>query len=140
MLLRNPFPLAFLLHAPAQDAFANCVTFVCNDQSPKKMVNKLVEKMVKQIGRKIGQKTLSIGQKDAQGSVSPLRVRIKRVLALRTRFASVFGGSVMRWTEVLFFWAGGRSRACRSSSAVAVRWRGARCGPTGSGAGGRGDP
>ena len=35
---------------------------------------------------------LSIGQKDAQGSVSSLRVRIKRVLALRTRFAMVSGG------------------------------------------------
>ena len=34
----------------------------------------------------------SIGQKDAQGSVSSLRVRIKRVWALRTRFAMVFGG------------------------------------------------
>ena len=35
---------------------------------------------------------LTIGQKDAQGSVSSLRVRIKRVLALRTRFAMVVGG------------------------------------------------
>ena len=31
-------------------------------------------------------------QKDAQGSVSSLRVRIKRVWAQRTRFAMVFGG------------------------------------------------
>ena len=35
---------------------------------------------------------LRICQKDAQGSVSSLRVRIKRVWALRTRFAMVFGG------------------------------------------------
>ena len=35
---------------------------------------------------------LRICQKDAQGSVSSLRVRIKRVLALRTCFAMVFGG------------------------------------------------
>ena len=34
-----------------------------------------------------------ICQKDAQGSFSSLRVRIKRVWALRTRLAIVFGGS-----------------------------------------------
>ena len=39
---------------------------------------------------------LSIGQKDAQWSVSPLRVRMKRVWALRARLATVFGGSLIR--------------------------------------------
>ena len=33
----------------------------------------------------------SICQKDAQGSISSLRVRIKPVWAVRTRFAMVFG-------------------------------------------------
>ena len=41
-----------------------------------------------------------ICQKDAQGSVFPLRVRVKRVWALRTRFAAVFRCSLIRWTEV----------------------------------------
>ena len=35
---------------------------------------------------------LRICQKDARGSVSHLRVRTKRVWALRARFAVVFGG------------------------------------------------
>ena len=48
---------------------------------------------------------LSIGQKDAQWSVSPLWVRIKRVWALRARLAAVFGGSLIRLTEVLIFQA-----------------------------------
>ena len=38
---------------------------------------------------------LSIGQKDAQWSVSPLWVRIKRVWALRARFTTVFGCSLI---------------------------------------------
>ena len=42
---------------------------------------------------------LKICQKDAQGSVSPLRVRIKRVSARRARFATVFGGSLIRLTD-----------------------------------------
>ena len=42
---------------------------------------------------------LRICQKDARGSVSPLRVRIKRVSALRTRFALVFGDSLISVTE-----------------------------------------
>ena len=42
---------------------------------------------------------LSICQKDAQGSVSPLWVRTKRVSALRARFAAVFGGSLIRSTD-----------------------------------------
>ena len=46
---------------------------------------------------------LSIGQKDAQGSVSPLWVRIKRVWALHARLAAVFGDSLIRLTEVLIF-------------------------------------
>ena len=37
-------------------------------------------------------KFLKTCQKDARGSVSSLRVRIKRVWALRTRFARVFDG------------------------------------------------
>ena len=43
---------------------------------------------------------LSIGQKDAQWSVSPLWVRIKRVWALRMCFTTVFGCSLIRLTEV----------------------------------------
>ena len=46
---------------------------------------------------------LNICQKDAQGSVSPLRVRMKRVSALRTRFASVFGCSLIREAELWIF-------------------------------------
>ena len=41
-----------------------------------------------------------LGQKDAQGSVSPLRVRIKRVWALRARLAAVFGGSLIRNPQI----------------------------------------
>ena len=37
----------------------------------------------------------SIGQKDAQGSVPPLWVRMKRVCALRARFTTVFGCSLI---------------------------------------------
>ena len=44
-----------------------------------------------------------MGQKDAQGPVSPLRVRIKRVWALRTWFAAIFGSSLIRFTEIWFF-------------------------------------
>ena len=39
---------------------------------------------------------LNMRQEDAQGSVSPLRVRMKRVSALRTCLASVVGGSLIR--------------------------------------------
>ena len=47
---------------------------------------------------------LSIGQKDAQWSVSPLRVRMKRVWARRARLAAVFGGSLI----LVEFWTFGR--------------------------------
>ena len=46
---------------------------------------------------------LSICQKDAQESVSPLRGRIKRVWALRIGFATVFGGSLIRVAELWIF-------------------------------------
>ena len=46
---------------------------------------------------------LSIGQKDAQGSTSPLRVRIKRVWALRICFTTVFGCSLIRLTDVWIY-------------------------------------
>ena len=43
--------------------------------------------------------SLRIRQKDAQGSVSPLWVRIKRVWARYARLAIVFGGSLIRLTS-----------------------------------------